>query len=233
MFDFTQNETLNETRSVPLLEHLSDDVRKCLLSKARIRSFSRGETLCLQGETAETLKVVLDGWVKLYRVSVNGGEAVLATLQAGQSFDELVALRKGRSSVSAEAISECRVMFLDVATICSCNSAYREINEAVLSAASDHFEGMVHQVEQLKISNGVQRLTDYLLGLCGAGRGGRDLVLPYEKVVLAGVLGMKPESLSRAFSKLKAIGVKSHNKQVRIERLEDLRALSEHSPAFC
>ncbi|WP_372884187.1 Crp/Fnr family transcriptional regulator [Shimia sp.] len=229
MFDFNHT----DTRAVPLLEQLSPEVRQCLLSKARCRSFARGETLCLQGETAETLKIVMDGWVKLYRVSENGSEAVLATLPAGQSFDELAALRRGRSSVSAEAISECRVMFLDVATICGCDNAYREINEAVLSAASDHFDGMVHQVEQLKISNGVERLTDFLLSLSGNGRGGCDLVLPFEKVVLAGMLGMKPESLSRAFGKLKAFGVKSHNRQVRIEKIEELRALSGQGSAFC
>lgn len=89
---------LDHCVDIPFLDQLSENVRKCLISKARIRESFRGSTITLQGETVESLKVVLSGWVKLYRISESGEEAILATLQAGQSFDEIAALRGAISS---------------------------------------------------------------------------------------------------------------------------------------
>lgn len=79
----------------PLFQQLPPKLRQCLISKAQPRSYGRGAVICLQGEQARTLKLVLDGWVKLYRVSGSGDEAVLATLQAADSFDEVAALQGG------------------------------------------------------------------------------------------------------------------------------------------
>ena len=209
--------------TVELFHMVSEKVRGCLLSRAVVRDFDRGATICLQGEPARTLKIVLSGWIKLYRVSENGSEAVLTTLKKGQSFDELPALRNGECRASAEAISDCKVMFLDIGTICSCENAYREINEAVIRVTSDHMDSMIAQIEGLKVKTSVQRLSDYLVELSAAQGSTPVLNLPYGKVVLAGKLGMTPESLSRAFRKLKSVGVESDLRRVHIGDLNALR----------
>jgi CRP-like cAMP-binding protein len=63
-----------------------------VLSHALWRSYGRGETLFLQEESAQAIHVVLDGWVKLYRVSPTGAEAVVSVFTRGESFGEAVAL---------------------------------------------------------------------------------------------------------------------------------------------
>lgn len=215
------------TLDMPLLQRLSEEVRTCLLSRATVRHFDRGATICLQDEPAQTLKIVVSGWVKLYRVSTSGNEAVLAILEQGESFDEVAALQKDRSPSSAEAVSDCTLMYLDLAAICSCTNARTEIAAAVLGAASDHLGSMMKQIEQLKVQSGVQRLSEYLLDQCDSDFGSEEMQLPYEKVVLAGKLGMKPESLSRAFAKLKKIGVESELKNVRVRDIDALRSFSD------
>lgn len=210
----------------PIFDQLSEKVRTCVLARARVRHYTRGETICLQGEPAGSVKVVQSGWVKLYRVSQNGQEAVLATLSTNQSFDELAALQDGNSPASAEAVSDCAVLSVKLSNIQGCEDAYREINSAVLSAASLNFDAMMGQIEQLKISNGAQRLSHFLVDLSDGLGGANEMALPYEKVVLAAKLGMKPESLSRAFRRLNAVGVKSKLRHVSIEDLPVLRAFA-------
>ena len=55
--------------------------------------------------------------------------------------------------------------------------------------------------------------------------------LPYDKVLIAGRLGMKPESLSRAFAKLKPVGVRITQNTADIADLDALRDYVEDDPA--
>ena len=87
-----------------MLRSLPEDVVASLLSDAVTRRYSRGETLFLHGEKAQSIHIVLDGWVKLYRVGPNGNEAVVNVFTRGHSFGEAVAFRGLDYPVSAEAV---------------------------------------------------------------------------------------------------------------------------------
>ena len=215
------------TTEFPLFSRLSDNVARCLLARGVERHYSRGEVICLQSEPARTLKIITDGWVKLYRVTSSGDEAILATLNRGHSFDEVAALRGGESKLSVEAMSDCTLLHFDLNAICSCDGADVEIAEAVLGAASDKMDELITQLEGLKIKTGIQRLCEYLLDLAGQTPRAADLELPFDKIVLAGQLGMQPESLSRAFKKLKSLGVQSNRRAVHIDNVPALRRYVE------
>jgi hypothetical protein len=59
------------------------------------------------------------------------------------------------------------------------------------------------------------------------------VTLPYDKVLIAGRLGMKPESLSRAFARLKDQGVTIRQNVAEIEdRRPTLRDFVEEDPAL-
>jgi CRP-like cAMP-binding protein len=206
-----------------LLDQLSAPVRACIVSKARLRKYSRGATICLQGDKTTTLKVLQSGWIKLYRVQANGDEAVLATLTDGHSFEEIEALNGGESPSSAEALTDCVVLHIDLSAICECENAYREISSAVLTAASRHLDAMRSDIEKLKVKSGAQRLVEYIVELSDHHGTGSDLELPYGKVVLAGKLGMRPESLSRAFNRLKSLGIRSCNRRITIADMAAVR----------
>jgi CRP-like cAMP-binding protein len=219
MFDLSEQIEM----TAPLLGQLSSHIRDCLMTRARRRRFERGQTICLQGEPAGALKIVVHGWVKLFRVSASGHEALLELLSDGGSFDEIAALRRQDSAAYAEAVTDCEILYLDIGGICSCHNAAEEITAAVLSATSSRLHHMMHQVEQLKVMTGVERLSTYLVDLVDSHDGALEVYLPFDKVVLAARLGMKPESLSRAFSKLRKLGVTSELRRVTVPDVEQLR----------
>lgn len=193
-----------------------------LLSKAIWRQYDRGETLFLQGVESTAIHIVLDGWVKLYRVTQNGSEAVVSVFTRGDSFGEAVALRNLQYPVSAEAVTTSQVMHIPANVLVELMKKDPEIGLSILSSTFNHLHSLVSQLEQLKAQTGAQRVAEFLLNLCQCKSGECIVTMPYDKVLIAGRLGMKPESLSRAFARLKPLGVKIDKNHARIEDVDKL-----------
>ncbi|MBJ6373069.1 Crp/Fnr family transcriptional regulator [Sedimentitalea sp. CAU 1593] len=214
-----------------LLKSMPEEISDALLKGATTRTAGRGETLFLQGETAHVIHVVLDGWVKLYRISPNGNEAIVNVFTRGSSFGEAVAFRHGEYPVSAEAVTDCTLLQISAASFITMMKERPEICVSVLSATFQHLHALVAQIEQIKAQTGAQRVAEFLLDLCNQESGSCVVTLPYDKVLIAGRLGMKPESLSRAFSKLRPQGVRIAKNHAAIEDIELLRDYADEDPA--
>ncbi len=214
-----------------LLRSLPEQHVDTLLSHAIWRKYDRGETIFLQEEEAQAIHVVLSGWVKLFRMAPTGAEAVVSVFTRGESFGEAVALRNMPYPVSAEAVSSCEIMHVPSPIFISLMKEDPEIGISILAATFTHLHSLVAQLEQLKAQTGAQRVAEFLLNLCDCETGDCDVTLPYDKMLIAGRLGMKPESLSRAFSRLKTAGVTVKRNHAEISDIEVLRDYAESDPA--
>ncbi|AAV97455.1 cyclic nucleotide-binding protein (plasmid) [Ruegeria pomeroyi DSS-3] len=218
-------------RNSLLIRSLPEQHVDALLSQAVWRSYDRGETLFLQEEKAQAIHVVIDGWVKLFRMTPTGSEAVVSVFTRGESFGEAVALRNTPYPVSAEAVTPCEVMHIPSPVFVSLMRRDPEICISILATTFGHLHSLVAQLEQLKAQTGAQRVAEFLLELCDCDTGACEVTLPYDKMLIAGRLGMKPESLSRAFSRLKAAGVTVKRNHAEIEDIALLRDYAESDPA--
>lgn len=218
-------------RNSLLLKSLPEEISQTLLKSATTRSCGRGETLFLQGEHAHYIHIVVDGWVKLYRISPNGNEAVVSVFTRGSSFGEAVAFRHEEYPVSAEAVTDCTLLQISASSFVALMKERPEICMSVLSSTFQHLHSLVAQIEQIKAQTGAQRVAEFLLDLCNCEDGSCVVTLPYDKVLIAGRLGMKPESLSRAFSKLRPHGVRIAKNHASIDDISQLRNYAEEDPA--
>ena len=179
-----------------------------LISGAAAGECNRGEMLFLQGEPADYFFVVLDGWIKVCRMTSAGEEAVVGVFTRGQTFAEAAAFTAGVFPASAEAVTEARVLRIPARHLSDKIMESPEIGLAMLASTSQHLHLLIRQVEQLKAHTGAQRVAEFLVSLAPADTNGPCVIaLPYDKMLLAGKLGLKPESLSRAFQRLKHCGV--------------------------
>ncbi len=218
-------------RSV-LLSSIPNGVADQVLSQARLREFDRGATIFLQGERASAIYIVADGWVKLYRIAPNGAEAVVGVFTNGSSFGEAVAFRHDTYPVAAEAVTDCALIRIEAEAFLRLIRENPEVAISILSATFAHLHSLVSQVEQLKAQTGAQRVAEFLLELAPCSEGACKVTLPYDKVLIAGRLGMKPESLSRAFSRLKEQGVTIRQNVALIRDIDALRTYAEEDPAL-
>lgn len=210
-----------------LLVTLPPEVQQMLLDAAQVIRLERGASLFHCGDSAHFIHIVAEGWVKLYRIAPNGIEAVVGVMTRGQSFGEPIALRRSAYPVSAEACTDCCLIAVPAQAMLDMLQARPEVAISVLSAVFLHLQGLVEQIEQLKARSGAQRVAEFLLELCPEGVDSAKVTLPYDKVLIAGRLGMKPESLSRAFARLRAHGVRIEQSSAAIASVSRLRALTE------
>ena len=211
-------------RQAALFSALSDSALGALLADAAVVCRRRGEVLFTQGEEASGFYVVLDGWVKLYRLTAAGEEAVVGVFTRGDSFGEAVCFSGGLYPVNGEAVTECRLLLISARNLTQRIRQAPEIALAMLASTSQHLHLLVRQIEELKAYTGAQRLAEFLISLAPVQRGPCIIPLPYEKTLIAGRLGLKPESLSRAFQRIKTVGVRIDHD---LARVNDVALLSE------
>lgn len=218
-------------RKTAIFGGLRDDALNSLLADASVKSLDAHETLFLQGEPARALFVVLDGWVKIYRIASAGDEAIVGVFTRGQSFAEAATFTRGVYPVSAETVTDCRLLFLPARRLLDRIRENPEIGLGMLASTSIHLHALVRQIEQLKAHTGAQRVGEFLLSLAPVCEGVCTIALPYDKALIAGRLGMKPESLSRAFQRLKEQGVTINQNMVTLENVRALRSFVERERA--
>ena len=209
-----------------VLGGLKRDMLERVIASASVRRFAKGQALFRQGDPATAFFIIVHGWVKLYRLTVAGDEVVIDVLTEGESLAVAVAFTRRRHPVAAEAISNSRVLQIPVRHVVHCIGETPEIALAVMAATSQRFHRLVQQVEQLKSQSGLQRVAEFLVSLCPVEAGPCVVALPYDKESIAGRLGLRPESLSRAFARLKSVGVEVDASRVAVSEVDTLRRLA-------
>jgi CRP-like cAMP-binding protein len=182
------------------------------------------ELIMRQDDPATAFFIVIDG--KLYRSTSAGDETVIEMMTKGDSFAEAVAFTGNRYIATAEAVSTARVGRIPADHLVRCIRGSPDIALAMIASISQHMHHLVQQVEQLKAQSGVQRVAEFLASLSLAEHGHCALALPYDKILIAGRLGLTPESLSRAFARLRNIGVVVEASNVIVNDVAKLRRLA-------
>ncbi|AGK56769.1 Crp/Fnr family transcriptional regulator [Hyphomicrobium denitrificans 1NES1] len=210
-------------RSTPLFSSLSQDVTESIVSSQGVRTYEKGTLLFQQDSPSDSFFVILDGWVKLFRITPNGTEAIVGVLRRGESFGEAAIFMGRQYPVAAEIVTTSRLLKVDGESFRRRICVEPELALAILASLSQHLKFLVGHIEQIKVLDASQRVADFLIGLCNQAQGSSVIILPYEKALIAKRLGMTPESLSRALAKLRPLGISVHQENVTIADVAVLR----------
>ncbi len=216
-------------RSTPLFGTIPKDVTASLVGTSGPRFFEKGTLLFQQGDPANAFYVILEGWVKIARLTPEGGEAVVGIFRRGETFAEAAMFLGGRYPVNAEVVAPSRLLKIDGENLRKNIRANPDLAMCMLASASHHLKFLVDHIEQIKLLSAPQRIADFLIQQCRTRRGSCVVVLPYEKALIANRLGMKPESFSRAIGRLRNLGVSVDHEYVSIADVSALIAFVERS----
>ncbi len=210
-----RNSLMFRDLSAPLLDDL--------LRKGSLTRLSRGETLFVQSDRAESIFVVLEGLIKLGRITSSGDDIVVAIYPQGESFGEAAAMKGGTYPVTVEAVEETVLFQVTAKAIAEQIRNHPEMAMAMLASTFRHNHELVLEIETIKGHNGAQRLATFLVALAPVEEGASTFALPYDKGLIAARLGMKPESLSRSISNLRVAGVTVRGGHVSVADLDRLK----------
>ena len=83
--------------------------------------------------------------------------------------------------------------------------------------------GLVRQVEQLAVKSSAERVAGFLCKLTSNADGPVTIQLPLDKALIAGRLGMQPETFSRSLAKLRRLGIVTNGGVVQVPDVAALR----------
>jgi len=211
-------------KTCPFFAGLSDDDIEALMGIARVRDSSRGELLFSDGEKAVGFFVVLDGKVKVYKLSPEGKERILHIIHPGGTFAEAAIFADGLYPAYAEPLQSSKLLFLPKEGFLNLLMDNGRISINMIAGLSKFLRQFANQIEDLTFKDVPSRLARYLMVLSEGVK--ESLELPISKSQLASNLGTVSETLSRTLRKLSEDDLISvSGKKVEIldfDRLEEL-----------
>jgi CRP/FNR family transcriptional regulator, dissimilatory nitrate respiration regulator len=221
--DIKEGHTSQFITSIPFFKELDEKVLEILLNAAIVKTYSKNTSLFIQGDAADRFFIILSGWVKLYRNTAEGDEAIVALFTRGDVFGEAAIFGSAGYPFSAEAVEETRVIEIPASLIRERAQADLSILERVMKSMSREMHNLQLESEHMALMNAPQRVGCLLLQLSSGmiGKGG-TFSFPYDKSLAAQRLGMKPETFSRALAQLKPIGVMVKGPEITIDNFSVL-----------
>ena len=216
-------------KGLRLFENVSSDTFKDVMAGAHLQRFPAGTFLLLEGDPVDFLYVLLDGQVELHG-TWNDKETTLAILRPVSTFILAAVVLETHALMTARTLERCEILMISGDSIRRAMGADAHFAVAVARDLAGCYRGLVRSIKNQKLRGGAERLANYLLTLRAGQQTDRKVRLPHEKRVLASLLGMTPENLSRAFATLQKHGVNVNGSEVLIEDRRELERLAKPDP---
>ena len=202
---------LDVISTIPLFNGLPDDQLEAIKKIAIEKQINKGEIVVSEGDEGKGFFVIVEGRVKVFKVSAEGKEQILHIFGPGQPFGEVPVFAGQRFPANAQAIDSARLLFFPRVAIVDLITANPSLALNMLAEMSKKLRLFAVQIENLSLKEMPARLASYLIHLADEQGGEESLTLKISKGQLASILGTIPETLSRIFAKL------SGNNLIRVE----------------
>jgi len=186
----------------PLFSGLPDEQLNELRDIALVKEFRKGGPIFSEGDEGKGFYVVVQGLVKVFKVSPDGKEQILHIFGPGEPFGEVPVFSGKRFPASAEAIAESTLLFFPRNDFVDRITRNPSLALNMLAVLSMRLRQFTVQIENLSLKEVPARLAAYLIYLLEEQGGGDSVTLTISKGQLASLLGTIPETLSRIFAKL-------------------------------
>jgi len=215
-----------QVRELALFRAMTAENFDSMLTGSFFQRFPINVRLIEEGAPPDFLHVVVDGGVELF-ASANGRECTMAVVRPVSTFILAAVLKDAPYLMSARTIEPSQILMIPSASIREAMATDPALVAAITTELASCYRGVVKELKNQKLRSGVERLANYLLRNHDLQGGDGQIQLPIEKKMLASILGMTPENLSRAFATLKPYGVKVDGPNIRLSSLKDLKTLAK------
>ena len=190
--------------AIPLFNGLPAEQLEAIRQIAVEKRFNKGQTIFSEGDKTTGFFVIVDGRVKIYKVSSEGKEQILHIFEAGQSFGEVTVFTGQQMPANAQALAKTHLLLFARSAFVDLVTSHTSLALNLLGIMSKKLRQFAAQIENLSLKEIPARLASYLIYLAEE-QGTQDAVtLNVSKGQLASLLGTIPETLSRIFAKLSA-----------------------------
>jgi len=195
-----------------------------LANGTKLVDVPRGGTLFNRGDKAHGFYLLLEGQIKLGIISPQGDEKVIGLIQPGQSFGEAVLFLERSFPIFAQATADSKVLLVTRDAIFDILDNDVTVVRRMLAGISARNRQLVNDIESISLQNSTQRLIGYLLQISAESPNPERVQLPANKLTIASLLNITPETLSRVMLRLQNAGlIEVNGKEIVITNVAGLR----------
>jgi CRP/FNR family transcriptional regulator len=192
------------------------------------RYYDRGRAVFFEGDPGDGFYAVVEGKVKIYKLSPEGKEKILHIYGPGQPFGEVPVFAGKRFPANAQTLAKSHLLFFPRAGFIRLITENPSLALNMLAVLSGRLRQFTLQIESLALKEVPARLASYLVYLAKEQGASEAVTLDISKGQLASLLGTIPETLSRIFSRMSGVGlIEVDGKRIALLDREGLKALAD------
>ena len=215
-------------RRAGLLAGMPDAALARMLRPAFVQPLPEDAVLCRQGEKPDFLHIVVAGRVGLFGER-GSDEALIEIFRPGDAFILPAVALDMPSLLTARLLEESRILMWPAEAFRAETRTNGRLAYSAMLQLCGYWRLLIGQLKDLKLLTATERLSNLLLSLAPRRGGPAKVVLPGNRPLVAGMLGVAPQSLSRAFAALRPLGVSGGGREIAITDLNRLREIAGHS----
>lgn len=198
-------------KKVGIFSYLTDDELIDIISMTGSKKFDKDENIFFEGEKSDTLYIINEGKIKLYKSTKSGKEQILHILAEGEFFGELNLVKAGEYHFNARAVTPVRLCTLTNEDMKNIVLKRPEIGLKVLEVVGDRLSRLETMVQTLATNDAETRLASLLIQLTEeSGRRtsqGIEIRVTMSREDMSNLTGVARETISRKLKKLEEQGI--------------------------
>ncbi|MEW6518893.1 MAG: Crp/Fnr family transcriptional regulator [Thermodesulfobacteriota bacterium] len=193
--------------AIPLFQGLTAQHYDELAMIVVDQEFPRGGQIFAEGDAGHGFYVIIDGRVKIFKLSFDGKEQILHILGPGEPFAEVAVFTGSTYPANAIALEKSRLFFFPRRAFAELIAREPALAMNMLATLSLRLKQFAHMIEALSLKEVPGRLAAYIL--VDSRQNGKEQAvrLAVSKTQLASLLGTIPETLSRILAKMNRQGL--------------------------
>ena len=215
-----------EIARLPLFSDMGEAERDRVFSGSFLQVFPPQLTLFEQGQRADFLHVLVDGLAELYAHGA-GRDTTMRIVEPVSSFILAAVVTDMPYLMSARTLIPSRILLVPAAMVREIIKQDTALMQATMRELALGYRDLVRALADMKLRQSTERLGHYLLAQSARRDDATHFDLCGEKRLLASLLGMTPENLSRAFGLLAAHGVAIDGPSVSITDMQALTSFAK------
>ncbi len=173
------------------------------------KRYDRGETIFLEGETAEALYLVASGVVKIFKTSADGKEQILVMVRPGEPFSDVPVFDGGLTPANAQAMMPVLLYGIKKRDLDTILKEHPQVALNIIKSIANRLRHLMSLVEDLSFRHVTERVAGILLEHAEGEKSSEPRLTQQDMAAMAGTAR---EVVSRSLKDLEESGI------IRIER---------------
>ena len=107
-----QNISVEALRNFPTFSELTRNQLEQIISICKVHTYKKNETIFYDGDNYKGFYILLNGSIKIYKLSYDGKELILHLIKPSESFADVPLFEGGGYPVNAQAIADSVLVFV-------------------------------------------------------------------------------------------------------------------------